>query len=225
MLTAKKNKLFEKIFAGYNRNLFRRRFESLQISGFENLQNRSSLSPLIIYVNHSSWWDGLVAFEISRAAKLDSFVMMEEKQLKKLFPFRWLGAFSVVRDKPREAIKSINYAVEILTENKNRALWIFPQGEIAPNDLRPIMFFNGAAKIIEKLENCLAIPIAVRYEFLGEFKPEIFVKIGKLAELKKRDFIDAKKLTKGFEQNMTKLLDELKADVLTKNLDTYENII
>src|SRR3712207_6621959 len=110
MLAAKKKRWFEEIFALYNRNLFKRRFHSLQISGLEFLQKRNEQSPIIIYANHSSWWDGLVAFDVTRAACLDAFVMMEEKQLKKLFPFRWLGAFSVVRENPRKSLESIKYA-------------------------------------------------------------------------------------------------------------------
>ena len=99
MLTAKKSAVFERVFAVYNRNLLNRRFHSLNVCGLENLTERNAQLPLIIYANHSSWWDGLAAFEISRAARLDSYMMMEEKQLKKLFPFRLLGAFSVVREK------------------------------------------------------------------------------------------------------------------------------
>src|SRR5215204_4434982 len=114
MLEANKSVIFEKIFSLYNRNLFKRRFHSLQVSGSEFLLNKNTNVPLIIYCNHSSWWDGLVAFQISYRTRLNSFLMMEEKQLKDLRLFRKLGAFSVDRDKPFEAIKSIRYAATIL---------------------------------------------------------------------------------------------------------------
>jgi len=224
MLAAKKNAWFEKVFARYNRNLFRRRFHSLQVSGLDFFKEKNKKAPLIIYANHSSWWDGLVAFEISRAAELDAFVMMEEKQLKKLFPFRWLGAFSVIRENPREALKSINYAAGLLKENQKRALWIFPQGKILPNDLRPITFYNGISRIVEQLEICYALPIAMRYEFRGEFKPEIFVKIGAPEVFKTDANFESKKLTKQFEAKLTQLLDDLKTDVLNSNFAVYSKI-
>ncbi|HEX9930572.1 MAG TPA: lysophospholipid acyltransferase family protein, partial [Pyrinomonadaceae bacterium] len=179
MLKANKSRLFETLFAVYNRNLFRRRFAALRVQGIENLQNRKSDLPLILYANHSSWWDGLAAFEIGRAARLDHFLMMEEKQLKQLFLFRRLGAFSVVRENPRESLRSINYAVEILKEKPNRSLWIFPQGEILPSDARPLHFYQGLARIIEITGECVAAPVAMRYEFLGEFKPVVFARIGR----------------------------------------------
>lgn len=223
MITARKSVWFEKIFAVYNRNLFKRKFHSLKISGLSYPADKEKEIPSIIYANHSSWWDGLLAFEISRAAQLDSFVMMEEKQLKKLFPFKYLGAFSVVRENPREAVKSINYAGKLLKENPDGSLWIFPQGEILPNDIRPLNFYNGMSRITEKIENCLVFPAAFRYEFSGEFKPEIFVKIGKPKKINSK--IDSRKQTASFEIHLTQILDEMKSDIFTKNLSDYRNII
>lgn len=225
MLTAKKSVLFEKVFAVYNCNLIKRRFRALRVLGLSEFQKRKSDLPLIIYANHSAWWDGLVAFEISRRAALDAFVMMEEKQLKKLFLFRRLGAFSVVRENPRQAVESIRYAAEILTENSKRALWIFPQGKILPNDARPMVFYNGLSRIIEKVRRAQILPVAVRYEFLNDFKPEIFVKIGKIELVETVGKFDSKNLTFCFSENSTKLLDELKTDIAAENFDSFERII
>ena len=225
MLAAKKSVWFEKIFAVYNSNLIKRRFNSLQVSGLDFLTARDKNIPLLIYANHSSWWDGLVAFQISREANLDSFLMMEEKQLRKLPLFRKLGAFSVVREKPREAIKSINYAAEILQKKTNRTVWIFPQGEILPNDARPLQFYNGLAKIIEKAGNCCAVPVALRFEFAGEFKPDIFVKIGKPEFFECEQNFTAKEMTAFFEKELTETLDDLKTQILTKKTDSYQKIL
>ncbi|MGI8495725.1 MAG: lysophospholipid acyltransferase family protein [Pyrinomonadaceae bacterium] len=223
MIIAKKSFWFEKLFAVYNRNLFKRRFNSLNISGLEFLTDKEKTIPAIIYANHSSWWDGLTAFEISRAAQLDSYVMMEEKQLKKLFPFKYLGAFSVVRENPREAIKSINYAGNLLREKPDKSLWIFPQGEILPNEIRPLKFYNGISRIIWNTETCLVFPAAIRYEFLKGFKPEIFVKIGKPESIKSK--LTSKKLTKNFEINLIRILDEMKNDITNKKISVYKNIL
>jgi chlorobactene lauroyltransferase len=224
MLEAKKSRWFEEVFAVYNRNLFRRRFHSFHTAGL-NFLSADRKTPQIIYANHSSWWDGLVAFEISRRAKLDSFVMMEERQLKKLFLFRRLGAFSVVRENAREAVKSVNYAANLLKENPSRTLWIFPQGEILPNDRRPLRFFNGAARIVEKTVAVKAVPLAMRYEFRGEFKPEIFVKIGEPELISQINKNETKNLTERFEKRLTAVLDELKRDVSSGDLQNYRNIL
>ncbi len=224
MLKANKRAWFKKLFSIYNRNLFKRRFHSLHVSGLDNLRNKNSEIPLIIYANHSGWWDGLVVFEICRQAKADFYVMMEEKQLKSLFLFRKLGAFSVVREKPRNAVESINYAVELL-KNPSATLLIFPQGEILPNDARPLKFYNGLSRIIEKSGKVLCLPMAIRYEFLGEFKPQIFVKIGEAGLIETEKNFKSKDLTGRNADILTNLLDKLKSDVAGENFSQYERVI
>ncbi len=220
MLEAKKSQWFERIFQIYNRNLLKRRFHSIRVLGLDNF---IKVNSSIIYANHSSWWDGLIAFEISKALRADSFIMMEEKQLRNLSLFRRLGAFSVVRENPRQAVKSLNYAVNLLKEKPSRTLWIFPQGKILPNDSRPILFYNGLARIIERVADCSAVPLAIRYEFLNEYKPEIFVKIGESDNFNEIDF-NSKKLTRNFESRISKTLDELKNDVVSQNFANYKKI-
>jgi chlorobactene lauroyltransferase len=225
MLEANKNRLFEAIFAVYNRNLLRRHFESLKVTGLNYLEAAGSDFPLIIFPNHSAWWDGLVAFEISRAAGLDAYVMMEEKQLRKLFPFRYLGAFSVVREKPREAVRSLNYASRLLLDDAGRTLWIFPQGEILPNDVRPLRFYQGLRRIVEKVGRCRVASLAIRYEFLGEFKPQIFVKIGKPEMLPADAAVTGEDLTSALAARLTADLDALKSDIVNVRTADYRRIV
>jgi chlorobactene lauroyltransferase len=224
MLEAQKSRWFEEIFARYNRNLFKRRFHSFRVAGSEFLRARKNEKPLLFYANHSSWWDGLIAFEIARLCGLNLFVMMEEKHLKNLFLFRKLGAFSVVRENPREAVRSMNYAAWILREEPRAALLIFPQGEILPGDARPLKFYNGAARIVEKTGEISAAALAMRCEFTSEFKPEIFVRIGEPETIKPDENFDAKQTTKRFENRLTETLDRLKSDIANRRFDDYEKI-
>ncbi|CAN5724106.1 lysophospholipid acyltransferase family protein [soil metagenome] len=225
MLVANKKIWFEKIFAVYNRNLLKRRFHSLNVTNFSPLKNRNKQIPLIIYVNHSSWWDGLVLFEILKTGEFDSYVMMEEKQLAKLKLFRMLGAFSVDRENYREAIKSAEYAVNLLKSGNKKALLIFPQGEILPNDLRPIKFFKGLSFIVEKLGECNIVPCSVRYEFLNEYKPEIFVRFGNLNTFEFVNNFERKYFTEILENRMTDNLDILKSDIIENKIKDFQNIL
>lgn len=225
MLKAKKSFWFEKIFDLYNRNLLRRRFNSFRVLGLENLAQVEKKAPLIIYSNHSSWWDGLAAFHIGRRAGLDAFIMMEEKHLKNLRLFRRLGAFSVVRENPRKALGSIKYAAELLKEKKDRALWIFPQGEILPNDRRPVKFYNGVSRIVEKLNRCRTISLAMRYEFLGDFKPDIFVRIREAEFLEPDAGFDSKIYTEKLAENLSRNLDDLKKSITRAETKNFQNIL
>lgn len=224
MLKANKSKWFEKLFSIYNRNLLQRKFNSLQIQNLEELKNADKNLPLIIYANHSSWWDGLIIFELLKSKKFDSYVLMEEKQLKKYRLFQKIGAFSIVRENSREAIKSLGYAIETLNAGKNKTLLIFPQGKIYPNDKRPLEFFGGLAFIINKLKNCTSIPCSIRFEFLGNFKPDIFVKFGNSIIHNKDAKTKRIKLTEQFKSELTQNLDSLKSDIIENKLDNFQRI-
>lgn len=225
MLTAKKNYLFESLFGFYNKNLLKRYFNSLYLVGLQEIQDRAVETPLIIYSNHSNWWDGLVCFEISRKLKLDSYFMMEEKNLKKLSIFRRLGAFSVLRESARDAVKSLNYAANILESSPAKALWIFPQGEILVNDTRPLKFYNGISRVIQKTGKVQVVSMALRFEFLDSYKPDIFIKIGKLQRFCSGDIFDSKKTTLTLADMLMVDLDQLKNSINDRSLSEFENLI
>ena len=224
MLSAEKWSWFETLFRIYNKNLLRRRFNSLLVEKSQNFNFQDKTIPTIVFMNHSSWWDGLVISELSSYFNLDSFVMMEEVNLRRYYLFRRLGAFSIDKNNRRGALESLNYAVDLL-KNKKRTLWIFPQGEILPNDLRPFRFYNGLTWIIEKLKKVRILPAAIRYEFRNEFKPEILFKIGKPEIASGFLKNNRKSKTSDLEQNLTNVLDSLKSDLINDSLKKYLNIL
>lgn len=224
MITARKSKLFERVFTLYNLNLIARRFEGLRVAGLNYLKERGNSVPLVLYANHSSWWDGLVAFAVGRECRLQQYAMMEERGLR-MYPFhRKLGAFSVVRESAREAMRSIEYAAELLNET-NRVLWVFPQGETQPNDARPLKMFTGAARIVERLNTVDVAAVAVRYEFLDDFRPEIFVRVGSPERITPTESFNVKSFTRAMEKSLTDALDGVRDDILRANFVDYEEII
>ena len=225
MLTARKSAWFERAFAAYCRNLLARRFEGLRVAGLEGLRARRREAPLVLYANHSSWWDGLVAFQIGRACALDQYVMMEERQLRAYPLFRRLGAFSVERGRGREGARSVEYAARLLRADARRALWIFPQGVTLPNDARPLNFYTGAARVIERAGACEAAAVALRYEFMEEFRPEAFARVGPVERVEVGADFDARRTTAGFAEALTRTLDQLRADVLAGDFGGYEELV
>ena len=90
--------------------------------------------PLIVYMNHPSWWDGYMAFVLNRVvlrSRFQGFAMMEEAQLRRYRFFSWSGAFSVHRQDARSAMRSVAYIARLLAERRAR----FPprQALVAPS--------------------------------------------------------------------------------------------
>ncbi len=140
-----------------------------------------SEGPVIVYMNHPGWWDGYMAFLLDKIVlneRFQSYIMMEEKQLRIYRFFTWCGAFSVDRRRPGEAERSIAYISRLLRERRDRMLWILPQGRIVPNDRRPLKVYPGIARIAKQAGDVLFWPVALRYEFRGEQRPEAFIRVG-----------------------------------------------
>ncbi len=142
---------------------------------------RPSDGPLIFYLNHASWWDGYMMMLTHRAIlhrRFESYLMMEEKQLRAYRFFTWCGAFSINRHNPADVEATMTYISRLLRERRDRALYIFPQGRIVHNDLRPIVTYPGVANIAERVGDVALCPVIYRYEFRGEQRPEAFIRMG-----------------------------------------------
>jgi 1-acyl-sn-glycerol-3-phosphate acyltransferase len=135
--------------------------------------------PTLYYSNHVSWWDGYLAFFLFHERwHTEGYLMMEEPQLRRYRFFQRCGCFSVDRQDAREAMRSVCYAASLLHGRPGRGLWIFPQGEIQPNDLRPLTTYSGAAHVARRAGSVRCVPVALRFEFFGEQRPEALIRLG-----------------------------------------------
>lgn len=110
MIRAVKSKPFNRIFALYNHYyLLRRRFRSFTLTGSldpqVDLRDNSPIDPnrpVIYFMNHSSWWDGLLLYHAARqTSRGDHYVMMEEQQLQQYaFFVNWVRIRSIRRVRP-----------------------------------------------------------------------------------------------------------------------------
>ncbi len=176
LIEARKNPALETIYSAYARRLIRRQFGSLQISG----SGFPATDHLVIaYMNHSAWWDAVVPVHLSHDLfRREIHALMEGAQIKKYPFFRHLGCFGPTENTISDAKAVIEHATRVLTTATAPAVfWIFPQGAILPSHI-PMKFKSGLARIAENLPGAVVVPVAIRYEFLKNKKPECRVKIG-----------------------------------------------
>ncbi len=176
LIEARKNPALETIYSAYVRRLIRRQFGSLQISG----SGFPATERLVIaYMNHSAWWDAVIPVHLSHDLfRRELHALMEGAQLRKYPFFRHLGCFGVTENTIADAKAVIDHATSVLRSAKAPAVfWIFPQGAILPSRI-PMEFKSGLARIAERLPEAVIIPVAIRYEFTKNEKPDCFVRIG-----------------------------------------------
>ncbi|MEN9935844.1 MAG: hypothetical protein RLZZ387_2423 [Chloroflexota bacterium] len=182
--------------------------------------------PMVFYMNHPGWWDGYMAFLLDKIVlreRFESYIMMEEKQLRAYRFFTLCGAFSVDRRRPGEAERSIGYISRLLRERRSRVLWILPQGRIAPNDRRPLRVFPGAARVALQSGGAMLWPVALRYEFRGEQQPEAFIRVG--PPHRPPEGADAEGLTEEIGARLTAAVDALRDEVNEERLEGYEVLL
>jgi 1-acyl-sn-glycerol-3-phosphate acyltransferase len=116
-----------------------------------------------------------------------------------------------------EVVRVLNLTNRLLTEAPNRAVWIFPQGGIRPNDARPLNFQPGLAQLVRTFKVVRLVPVAFRYEFLWDSKPFAFVSFGKPLIFTSDKKITTRALTAQLESELCSVLDNLRDEVLGGN--------
>lgn len=221
MISAKKNKIIGSLFAFYHKRLIRKHFYAIHLAGNENLETIDTTLPVIMYANHSNWWDGFIAYFLTNSSlHKDDYLMMDIKQMEKYYFFKYIGVFSVNREVPAEAIRSINYAAELLKDSK-KYLWIFPQGDMVPQERRPLKFFSGITRLAEKTGNVNIVPVCFRYEYMMEQQPEVFISIGKPELFTGKSENDH---TEHLRLNLETQLDKLRDNVTSGNVGNFKTI-
>lgn len=182
--------------------------------------------PVIAYVNHTSWWDGYMALIMHREVfrrRFENYLMMDERQLQRYRFFSWIGVFSVSLTNARDALRSVNYIAALLRQRRDRFLWIFPQGTILPNDTRPLQMYPGLAQIARRAGGATMWPVALRYEFRGEERPEIFIRAGPAHYVAAQQ--DVATTTGDAQTRLTAAVDALRDEVLVNDLAGYQVLI
>jgi 1-acyl-sn-glycerol-3-phosphate acyltransferase len=153
----------------------KRHFHTLYLYGDAPRIALNDSTPLIVCLNHSSWWDLFVpAFVEHCLFHHDVYAVMDAEQLQRYAIFSKMGVLGVDRTS-LQGIKAFLDTVEHLFKNQPRALWLTPQGEMVSNYQRPVRFQPGLAHIAMRLKRFHLLHMAVHYEFWTERLPEAFI--------------------------------------------------
>jgi len=178
-LPAEKDRLRMGLLFRYARGLLRRRFFSIALySDLESFGAEEDF-PLILFGNHSSWWDGLMETLLFERLQLDYYVMMEARNLRKFSYFQKTGVFGVDLESREGRSQGLLYAARLLREKSpRRTLLLYPHGRLVTEVEEWPPFASGLHGLLRLIENARARPYAKRL-LLGKYpRPEAFLRIG-----------------------------------------------
>ena len=175
LIEARKTPWLERAYARYARRLLGRSFARIWVGG---APWPAGDGPTIGFLNHSAWWDPILAFHLSHDLfRRDGYGLMQGAQLVRFPFFRRIGCFGVTDSGVEDARGVALYAARTLRGGAGRTLWIFPQGELLP-DRVPLRFRSGVARFARAVPEAPLVPVAVRYVFRNEQYPHCFVRVG-----------------------------------------------
>ncbi|TWU15597.1 lysophospholipid acyltransferase family protein [Allorhodopirellula heiligendammensis] len=140
--------------------------------------------PMIVYCNHPSWWDPMIAHFINHRllaprqlyAPIDAIALEKYKVLSKL------GFFGVDLNSSRGAADFLKTTGELL-QRPATALWLTPEGRFADARDHDAALMPGLAHLCSKLDRGLVVPLALEYAFWDERLPVCLLRIGELFSL------------------------------------------
>jgi 1-acyl-sn-glycerol-3-phosphate acyltransferase len=162
------------------RRYFRRHFHGVRVSGASQFVNDGR--PLIVYANHSSWWDPMVAILLADClmSKRSHYAPMDAKALARYGILRRVGIFPVEMKTTRGGAQFLRTGEKIL--ESGGVLWVTPQGRFVDSRARPLMFKPGlatlAVRVAAEKGDCTLLPLAIEYPFWDERLPEVLLRFG-----------------------------------------------
>ena len=174
-IPAQESKLITSLFGWYTKWLFRSRFKRVWL---KQSYRPASDSRTIYYLNHSSWWDGLIPLLLNRNLfHQRGRAMMEDKQMLRYRFFRRIGAFSVNLENPRHSLPSLRYALDSM-KRENASLYIYPEGKIVPFTVDKPVFQGGLTWLSDRLPEVDVVPVGIYIHTMRGSKPELHISIG-----------------------------------------------
>jgi 1-acyl-sn-glycerol-3-phosphate acyltransferase len=201
---------------------FQFHFTSVLTLNTKPFTQAAETTPLIIYGNHSSWWDPMIA--VLLAAKLmpdrSHYAPIDETSLAEHGILGKIGIFPIDIRSTRGARQFLQATMTILQQRG--VLWITPQGRFADTREADLAFKPGLASVASRLDRCTLIPLATEYTFWNERRPQALLHFGEPIHVSEGAGRAA--LNEQLEQALQQTMDELKTQSLTRNAANFKRL-
>lgn len=199
------------IFAAYSRRYLRRRFHTIRILK-NGMPPRDLSHPVVIYLNHSAWWDPLVCLRLAQIYFADraSYAPIDAVALQRYGFFKHLGFYGVEQASARGAMTFLRTTRAILGSSQN-VVWLTPQARFMDVRERPLRLQRGIGELVAQIGNAIFLPLAIEYAFWTEPRPEILVSFGEPTIPRDDSPRGAQEWTEFFSDALEEVQDELAA--------------
>ena len=213
------------MFAAYSEWLLARNFHALR-SNVTSESFASLKGPVLIYSNHSSWWDPLVFLFLAKHLfpGYAGFGPMDAIALQKYSFMKRLGIFGIEPGTLSGARRFLQVCGDLLARPQVM-LWVTAQGRFADPRLRPLILQPGIAHLAKRLPGLTMIPLAIEYPFWVERCPEIVVQFGQPAEPAEWLELMGNDMLVWQTATLNLAMDQLAEKVITQNPESFNTLL
>jgi len=207
-----------RFFCGIVRGYFRRHFSGVRLSRESNLAHFGD-ERLIVYANHSSWWDPMVLVLLAEKLmpRRNHFAPMDAAALERYGILKRIGVFDVEMKTARGAVQFLRTGTAIV--ESDGVLWVTPQGRFADARERPLGFKPGLAALAAKMDGgCTMLPLAIEYVFWDERLPETLLRFGEPVRVNGQNADEVQQL---LEAALLKTMEALKVEAMARDTAAF----
>lgn len=217
--------LLWRLFARYTRRYLARAFHTIRLSGCE-ARSLPPDRPLIVYVNHPSWWDPLLCLFLAQYLfpARTHYAPMQAAALDRYRFFKRLGFFGVQTGTRQGGLTFLRVSQAVLQQPAT-ALWVTPEGRFTDPRQRPVHLMPGIGQLATRLTQAVFLPMAIEYPFWEERFPEALVRVGEPCQSGGLAFDNAAAWTQYFAGELGKTQDALAYDACQRQPDAFRIIL
>lgn len=211
-------------FSWWVRGYLEKHFHAVRLSRGSR-PNVSPDLPLIVALNHPSWWDPLMGVILAGLfPERTHFAPMDAQALARYSLFDKLGFYGVEQGTLRGAIAFLRTTASILAQPKS-AVWITVQGQFTDTRVRPSRLRPGIGHIARRLSQGMVVPLALEYPFWEERLPEALARFGEPILIERGQNLSAAEWVERIEANLAAAQDALLADALSRDPSAFETLV
>lgn len=213
-------------FTAYGRRYVRKNMHTLRVAGERNLAHLGD-APLVIYMNHPSWWDPMTALLLADEfwPTRNHYAAIDAKALERYRFFRRLGFFGIDPHSYQGAATFLNIGSQVLLGNEN-TLWITAQGHFSDVRERPVRLAPGLTHLLQRVDRCDVLPLAVEYAYWEERNPEALVRVGEPITIRAAvPIAEGESLHASLEHYLEAALDQLRDDSVMRNEEAFRVVL
>jgi 1-acyl-sn-glycerol-3-phosphate acyltransferase len=212
-------------FGRYAECYLARHFHAVRLSRAGGLPPETD-APLVVYLNHPSWWDPLVCLLLARRLFPDRwhYAPIEASALGRYWFFRRLGFFGIEAGTRKGAATFLRVGRAILSRPMT-GLWVTAEGRFTDPRQRPVRLQPGLSHAVQHLGRGVLLPLALEYPFWEERGAEVLVRFGEGIAIDGGGTRRVSAWTALLEQRLEATMDALCVEACRRDLSAFEALL